>query len=70
MLIPGFLFDEHYETARVHHACQRRGGSLAARGARAAAGNARDRIAERLLAWRHSACYSGPKPWAWGQRLR
>ena len=32
------------KTARVHHAARRRGGGVAARGARAAAGDAGDRM--------------------------
>ena len=36
--------------ARVHHAARRRGGGVAARGARAAAGDAGDRVPQRRLA--------------------
>ena len=35
------------KTARVHHAARRRGGGVAARGARAAAGDAGDRISQQ-----------------------
>ena len=35
---------DRMKTARVHHAARRRGGGVAARGARAAAGDAGDRI--------------------------
>ena len=37
--------------ARVHHAARRRGGGVAARGARAAAGDAGDRVPQQLVAW-------------------
>ena len=39
------------ETARVHHTCQRRGGDVAAQSARAAAGDAGDRLFKRCVAW-------------------
>ena len=35
---------DRMKTARVHHAARRRGGGVAARGARAAAGDAGDRV--------------------------
>ena len=55
--------------ARVHHAARRRGGSVAARGARAAAGDAGDRVsrpqhrrtrsADRLRAFRQGLKETG-----------
>src|SRR5262249_18822209 len=39
-----------FETARVHHAARRRGGSLAARGARAATGDAGDWVPSQPVA--------------------
>src|SRR5712692_7332909 len=44
-----FTLGSENETAPVHHAARRRGGRLAARGARAAAGDAGDRRAARQL---------------------
>ena len=56
-------------TARVHHAARRRGGGMAARGARAAAGDAGDRVsrqphrltryADRLRAFRQGLKETG-----------
>ena len=43
------------ETARVHHAARRRGGGVAARGARAAAGDAGDRVSPQHVARRRSS---------------
>src|SRR5262249_49600134 len=37
-------------STRVHHACRRRGGRVAARGASAAGGDARDRLPEHAVA--------------------
>ena len=56
------------KTARVHHAARRRGGGVAARGARAAAGDAGDRVpqphwpdtlGDRLLAFRRGLAETG-----------
>ena len=41
---------DRMRTARVHHAARRRGGGVAARGARAAAGDAGDRVSRRRIA--------------------
>src|SRR5262245_47493869 len=40
------------EAARIHHPARRRGGDVAARGARAAAGDAGPRVSERQVASR------------------
>ena len=56
--------------ARVHHAARRRGGSVAARGARAAAGDAGDRVSRRRhrrAIWR--TC-GGISPWSERSGLR
>ena len=41
---------DRVRAARVHHAARRRGGGVAARGARAAAGDAGDRVPQRRIA--------------------
>ena len=41
---------DRMRAARVHHAARRRGGGVAARGARAAAGDAGDRVPQQRLA--------------------
>ena len=43
------------KAARVHHAARRRGGRVAARGARAAAGNAGDWVSAKHIARWHRA---------------
>src|SRR5262249_20147683 len=51
-----------YETPRVHHAGCWRGG-VAARGARAAAGDAGDRFPEQLVACRSCTLFDRIPPW-------
>jgi hypothetical protein len=55
-----------HEATRVHHACWRRGGGVAARGARAAGGEAAD------LGFLGSTAHSAANEWvaALAQRLR
>ena len=45
-----------YKAARVHHAARRRGGGVAACGARAAAGDAGDRVSQRRFTRRLRVC--------------
>ena len=53
------------KTARVHHAARRRGGGVAARGARAAAGDAGDRVSQQLSSGHqskvHASVPAGPE---------
>src|SRR5262249_3847908 len=53
-----------YKTARVHDAARRRGGGVAARGARAAAGDAGDRVSrQQIIGWHDKpSCFIPPRP--------
>ena len=57
-------------TARVHHAARRRGGGVAARGARAAGGDAGDRISPRCIVRGGRVVAGGTPPGLEGNRLR
>src|SRR5262249_58702599 len=66
----GGAYDSHHRTAGIAGRTRRRGGGVAARGARAAVGNARDRISAQRITGVHPPPVERLPSRAWRIRLR